>query len=81
MNDGCTADVVYFDFAKEFGLGLQSLNMRHLRVNLVAADKVFAGGLYLEAGLCFIPPLRPGLGGHPFKVLRSSSRRLLNTSR
>ncbi len=58
MNDGCTADIVYFDFAKEFGLGLQSLNMRHLRVNLIAADRVFSGGLYLEPSLYFIPPFQ-----------------------
>ncbi len=50
-------------------LGLHSLHRRRLRGDLIAAYKMFSGGLEPDPSLFFIPPVRPGLRGHPFKVL------------
>ncbi len=57
-------------------LGLHSLNRRRLRGDLIAAYKVFSRVIDLELRLFFIPPVRPGLRGHPFKALQGPSRRL-----
>ncbi len=37
---------------------------------------MFSGGIDLDHSLLFIPPVRPGLRGHPFKVLQGPYRRL-----
>ncbi len=48
-------------------LGLHSLRRRRLRGDLIND---------LDPSLFFIPPVRPGLRGHPFKALQGPSRRL-----
>ncbi len=53
-------------------LGLHSLRRGRL---LIVVYKLLTGGLDLDPSLFFIPPLRPGLRGHPFKVLQDPSRR------
>ncbi len=47
----------------------RSLHRRRLRGDLISVYKIFPGGLDLESSAVFIPPVRPGLRGHPFKVL------------
>ncbi len=49
------------------------VNRLGLRGDLIAAYKAFSAGFNLDPSLCFIPPVRPGLRGHPFKVLQLSS--------
>ncbi len=61
-------------------LGLHSLRRRCLRPNLMVEYKMFSGGLDLDPSLFFIPPARPGLRGHPFKVLQGPCRRLRRKS-
>ncbi len=61
-------------------LGLHSLRRRHLCGNLTVVYKMFFGGLDLDPSLFSIPPVRPGLRGHPFKVLQGHSRHLSRKS-
>ncbi len=61
-------------------LGLHSLHRRRLRGGLIAVYKMFSGALDLDPGLFFIPPVRPGLRGHLFKVLQAPSRSLRRKS-
>ncbi len=61
-------------------VGLHSLHRRRLSGDLIAVYKMFSGGLDLDTSLFFIPPVRPGLRGHPFKVLQGPSRRLRRKS-
>ncbi len=46
---------------------------RRLRGDLIVVYKMFSGGLDMDPSLFFIPPVRPGLRGHPFKVRRKTS--------
>ncbi len=48
-------------------LSLQLFTRRRLCGDLIASYKEFSGGSGLEPSLFFIPPLRPGLRGHPSK--------------
>ncbi len=50
-------------------LGRHSLN-RCLRADLIGVYKMFSGGLDLDPSPFFIPPVWPGLRGHPFNVLQ-----------
>ncbi len=61
-------------------LSLHSLRRRHLCGDLKAVYKMLSGRLDLDPNLFFIPPVRPGLRGHPFKVLQGPSRRLRRKS-
>ncbi len=61
-------------------LGLHSLRRRRLHGDLIVVCKIFSKGLDLGPSLFFIPPVRPGLRSHPFKVLQGPSRRLRRTS-
>ncbi len=61
-------------------LGLHSLRGRRLRGDLMVVYNMFSGGLDLDPSLFFIPPVRPGLRGHPFNVLQGPSLRLRRKS-
>ncbi len=54
-------------------LGLHSLQRRRLRDDLITAFKIFKGLLEIDLNLCFIPPARRVLKGHPFTVLQGAS--------
>ncbi len=56
-------------------LGLYSLHRYRLCGDLIAIHEMFSGGLDLDPSLFSISPLRPGLIGHPFKVLQGPIRR------
>ncbi len=56
-------------------LGLHSLRRRRLRGELIVVYKMFSRELDPDPSLFFIPPVWPGLRGHPFKVLQDPSRR------
>ncbi len=59
-------------------VGLHSLNGRRLRGDIRFGHNMFSGELGLDLGLSFIPPVRPGLRRHTFKVLQD--RRLRQKS-
>ncbi len=50
-------------------LGLHSLGRQHLLNVLIIVYKVFNGGLGRGTYLLFVPQMRFGVGGNPFKVL------------
>ncbi len=54
-------------------LGLHFLN---LQGDLLAPHNAFSGGLNLDRSPNFVPAVRPGWRGNPFKVLQGPSRRL-----
>ncbi len=56
-------------------LGLQSLQRRRLRDDLITAFKIFKGLLDVDPNLFFLHPARRGLRGHPFNVLQGASHR------
>ncbi len=51
-------------------LGLHSLLRRRLRADLITAFKIFLGLLDMEQNLFFLPSIRQGLRGHPYKALQ-----------
>ncbi len=61
-------------------LGVHSLRRRRLRGDLIVAYKFFSRGSDLDLSLFFIPPVRPALRGHTFKVLQGPCRRLRRKS-
>ncbi len=48
---------------------------RLFRDDLITAFKIFEGPSGIDPNLVFLPPVRRGLKGHPFKVLQGASRR------
>ncbi len=53
-------------------LGLHSLQRRQHWADLITAFKIFKD---IDPNLFFLPPVRSGLGGRPFKVLQGASHR------
>ncbi len=53
----------------------ERLQRRRLRDDLITASKIFKGLLDIDPHLFFLPPVRRGLRGHPFKVLQGASHR------
>ncbi len=51
--------------------GLHSLGCQHLLSFLIIVYKVFNGGLGSGTYLFYVPQMRFGVGGNPFKVLHS----------
>ncbi len=60
-------------------LGLHYLNRCRLRGDLIAEYNVFPGGLDLDPSF-YIPSVRQGWSGHPFKIWQGRSRRLRRKS-
>ncbi len=50
--------------------GLYTLLRRRLRADLITALKIFLGLLDMEQNLFFLPSIRQGLRGHPYKALQ-----------
>ncbi len=51
-------------------LGLHSLLRRPLRADLITALKISMGLLDIEQNLFFLPSIRHGRRGHPYKALQ-----------
>ncbi len=56
-------------------LGLQSLQRRRLRVDLITTFKTFTGLLDVDLNSFFLPPTPRGLRGHSYEVLQRTSHR------
>ncbi len=60
---------------KAFSPRLHSLQRWRLQADLITAFKIFTGLLDIDSNLFFLPLVRSGLRGHPYKVLQGASHR------